>query len=552
MKKLSTLLLLVLISQSWHAQIIISRIEATNITQSSFDINWVNNQVANSYIRYGATPNLELGIIEGGNTQSPSISVSGGFASQVYYVQAFAQVGSVLQMTDTLSFITASNSSGDIKVYFNRPVNTDFASSPENHAVVLPNAIDDTLIAYIERAQHSIDIMVYNLGHASGISDMAGAINQAFLNGRSVRVIYNQDTGNVGVDQLHPDIPKLISPVPQFPNGHGLMHNKVFIFDAYSSNPNRPIVWTGSTNFTTAQINTDPNNVVIVQDQSLAKAYTMEFDEMWGSSSMTPNLTSSRFGPFKKDNTPHYFNIGGRRVECFFSPSDGTNARIIQGVLEATHDLTVNTMLITRNDIVNSIVQTHNNGVPVMVMVNHPNEGNMQAQYDNLQASLQWRITSFSNIPQSGLLHHKLLFANAFGGTDPYVLTGSHNWSTSAENRNDENTLVIYDADIVNQYLQEFMGRLGALVSAEYYEPFSKVVVYPNPATNVIHVNLASEANIDEIRLINAMGIVVQSIPTQVGGLQNISVPLDHYPSGIYFLQIQSQGVVHVEKFVLR
>lgn len=551
MKKFTLVILLLSIHQLWNAQIITTRIESVNITQNSFDIRWTNNQIANSYIRYGVTPNLELGILNAGNVQNPSITITGGFPAQVYYVQAVAQAGSIIQMTDTLPFITASNSSGDIKVYFNRPVNMSFANSPENHAIQLPNAIDDTLIAYINRAQNSIDIMVYNLGSASGMSDIAGAINQAFLNGRSVRLIYNQDTGNTGVALLHPDIPKLISPVPQFPNGHGIMHNKVFIFDAYASNPNRPIVWTGSTNLTTAQINTDPNNVVIVQDQSLAKAYTMEFDEMWGSSSMTPNPTNSLFGPFKKDNTPHYFNIGGKRVECFFSPSDATNARIIQAIREANHDLTVNTMLITRNDIVNAILETHNNGVPVMVMVNHPNEGGMQTQYNTLQASLQWRIMSFSEIPQSGTLHHKLLFANANGGSNPYVLTGSHNWSTSAENRNDENTLVIYDADIVNQYLQEFMGRLGTLVSTAYFAPFSKVSLYPNPATNIIHVNLASEANVSTIRLINAMGAVVTSIHP-VGGSQNLSISLDDYTSGVYFLQIEIDGVVHVEKFVLR
>lgn len=551
MKKFTLAIILISLCQSWSAQIITSRIEALNITQNSFDIRWTNNQSANSYIRYGVTPNLELGVLNAGNVLNPTINIVGGFPAQLYYIQAVAQVGSVIQQTDTLAFITASNSSGDIKVYFNRPVNTSFANSPENHAVQLPNAIDDTLIAYINRAQHSIDIMVYNLGSASGISDMAGAINQAFLSGRAIRVIYNQDTGNNGVALLHPDIPKLISPEPLFPNGHGLMHNKVFIFDAFASNANRPLVWTGSTNLTTQQINTDPNNVVIVQDQSLAKAYVMEFEEMWGSNSLIPNPTNARFGPFKKDNTPHYFNIGGKKVECFFSPSDGTNARIIQGVREATHDLTVNTMLITRNDIVNAILQTHNNGVPVMVLVNHPNEGGMQTQYDNLQSSLQWRIMSFSNIPQSGTLHHKLLFANAHGGTNPFVLTGSHNWSTSAENRNDENTLVIYDADIVNQYLQEFMGRLGGLVSAEFFEPFSQVVVYPNPATNVIHINLASGANIDEIRLVNAMGMVAQTIKP-AGGLQNISIALDAYPAGVYFVQIHSEGVVHVEKFVLR
>ena len=111
--------------------------------------------------------------------------------------------------------------------------------------------------------------------------------------------------------------------------------------------------------------------------------------------------------------------------------------------------------------------------------------------------------------------------------------------------------MVIYDEDIVNQYLQEFMGRLGTLVSAEYFEPFAHVTVYPNPATNMIQVNLASGADVEEIRLVNSLGTVVQVIKPQ-SGLQIIDVALDNCESGVYFLQIQSAGVVHVEKFVLR
>ena len=548
MKKSTLLLLLLGFAGSINAQIIISRIEAANITQTSFNVSWVNNQVANSYIRYGVTPDLELGILQGGNSQNPIINISGGFPSQVFYVQAFAQVGSVLQMTDTLAFITASNSSGDIKIYFNRPVNTNFANSSENHAIQLPNAIDDTLIAYINRAQHSIDIMVYNLGSASGISDMAGAINQAFLNGLSVRVIYNQSTANTGVALLHPDIPKLISPVPEFPNGHGDMHNKVFVFDAYSSNPNRSIVWTGSTNLTTQQINTDPNNVIIVQDQSLAKAYTLEFNEMWGANSMTPNSALARFGPFKKDNTPHYFNIGGRRVECFFSPSDNVNGRIIQAMDDATFDIHVNTMLITRSDIGNAMKAAQDRGVQLRVLVHSPSTTSI---YDDLSDWLDWRLLNYSSLPQTGTLHHKLMFADALIGSNPFVLTGSHNWSTNAQQRNDENTLVIYDADIVNQYLQEFMGRLGDLVSAPYFEPFSQVLVYPNPATNIIHINSTTDANIEEIVLMNAMGEKVKIMNIE-SGPQNLSISLDEFSSGVYFLLIRVEGVVHVEKFVLR
>jgi len=550
MKQWTLVLLLMVFADLSLSQIITSRISAENISTTGFSVKWNNNQVANSFIRYGFTPALELGTLQGGNTQSPSIAISGGFASQVYYAQAVAQVGNIIHQSDTLPFITASNSSGDIRVYFNQPVNIAYANSTDNQATRLTNSIDDTLIAYINRAQHSIDIMVYNLGSAAGISDISGAINQAFLNGRAIRVVYNEDTGNAGIAELHPDIPRLISPESNFPV-YGIMHNKIFVFDAFSSNANRSIVWTGSTNLTTQQINTDPNNVIIVQDQSLAKAYTMEFEEMWGSNTLTPNTSISRFGPDKKDNTPHYFNIGGRRVECYFSPSDGVNSRIIQAITEAQFDVTVNTMLITRNDIITSLIQSHNNGKDVKVIVNHPNEGSMQVQYDNLNATLGYRLMNYSALPQSGTLHHKLMFADAFMGTNPYVLTGSHNWSTAAEVRNDENTLVIYDADIVNLYLQEFMGRLGAVASSDYYSDFSSVSVYPNPTENSINISHASNAEISVIQMLDATGaLLLEIIPSQQ--LDTHTLHLSNFASGVYFIKIMSNGVVHMEKIVLR
>ena len=44
-------------------------------------------------------------------------------------------------------------------------------------------------------------------------------------------------------------------------------------------------------------------------------------------------------------------------------------------------------------------------------------------------------------------------------GSDPVVLTGSHNWSASAEDRNDENTIIVHDATIANIYYQNFVKR---------------------------------------------------------------------------------------------
>jgi phosphatidylserine/phosphatidylglycerophosphate/cardiolipin synthase-like enzyme len=43
--------------------------------------------------------------------------------------------------------------------------------------------------------------------------------------------------------------------------------------------------------------------------------------------------------------------------------------------------------------------------------------------------------------------------------SDPFVITGSMNWSANGEDTNDENTLIIHDAAIANQFYQEFAAR---------------------------------------------------------------------------------------------
>lgn len=449
-----------------------SPVEVSQITQTGFIISWETFLPANCYIRYGNTPDLELGTISGGLTTYPSIEVTGGTAAQLFYVQAVSEEGSNVYESDTLAFITASASSGEITVYFNRPVNNSYANPGTNLAVQLPQLIDDTLIQYLGRAQETIDVAIYNVAApTAGISDIVGALNQAHLNGVRVRVIYNEDTGNTGLANINAAIERLESPAPQWPDGHGIMHNKFVVIDAESSNPNLPLVWTGSTNWTTQQINTDANNVIIIQDQSLARTYQLEFEEMWGGIGDAPNPANSRFGPFKKDNTPHVLSINGKRVECYFSPSDNVNSRIIKAVNESENELIVNTMLITRSDITNAINFKHYSGTDVGVLVNHENE---TSQFPALEIALKGRLADYSTT--TGVLHHKIMMSGVLTGTNPYVLTGSHNWSTSAEDRNDENTLIVYDADVVNQYYQEFMQRYEPIVTPIAFDDFSYAV----------------------------------------------------------------------------
>ncbi len=51
------------------------------------------------------------------------------------------------------------------------------------------------------------------------------------------------------------------------------------------------------------------------------------------------------------------------------------------------------------------------------------------------------------------------------GSTNPVAITGSHNWSASAESINDKNILIIYNADIANQFHHEFYQRFNDLLT---------------------------------------------------------------------------------------
>ncbi len=434
-----------------------SPVKISNISTGGFDLSWTTNFSGSTEILYGNTPDLELGTLSGtGGSTDHIISITGASASEIFYIKAFSVSGSDTAFSAVKVYITQSLSSGDIKVYFNCSV--DHSVSTGTDAIQLYHTIDDTLIRYINRAKYTIDLAIYNFG-VQGISDIAGALNDAFFRGVDVRVVTDGGTNNQGIEQLTGGIKKLASPTT---SEYGIQHNKFVIIDANSADPGDPVVWTGSTNWTDTQINTDPNDVIIIRDQSLARAYTLEFEEMWGSLGMEPDPGNSRFGPYKNDNTPHEFIINGKRVECYFSPSDGVNGKIISTLNTAGHTAFVNTMLITRSDIGYALSDLAQGGITTKVIVKDQNDCT-QTVVNTLTSALG---SDFRESGEPGIHHHKLVIIDeANVNSDPIVLTGSHNWSNSADTRNDENTLIVHDQTIANIYYQEFVVRFRLGVS---------------------------------------------------------------------------------------
>ena len=333
---------------------------------------------------------------------------------------------------------------------------------------------------------------------------------------------------------------------PDSPPRMGIMHNKFMLFDTESADPNDPLVWTGSTNLTTGNINVDANNVIIIQDQSLARGYKIEFEEMWGSISATPDAAKARFGSAKKDNTPHEFEINGKRVESYFSPTDGVNSQIVQHINTANHDVNIATMLLTRTEIANAIAASKTAGNIVNMLTDNASSNIPASINTSLLSALG--ASSYVYYGKSGTMHNKyMIIDQGAPESNPQVWTGSHNWSAGADNENDENTLVIHDATIANIYYQNFAklfkdsnGVITGLSSKET-SVSNRLLVYPNPVLNG-KANIScytQSADNGTIQLIDVTGKIVFEKAVILKNGDNIldySFPGSH--KGLYIIKV--------------
>jgi phosphatidylserine/phosphatidylglycerophosphate/cardiolipin synthase-like enzyme len=456
---------------------ITSSFSQSGMNYNGFNVNWTTNIPGSTGVLYGLTPALELGnefdINAVTDHSYPLVDLEAG---QIYYCQGYSIANGDTVYTPIRPFVTISNSSGTMTAYFNTGVDNSVATT--QNAVQLYEAIDDTLIAYINRAELSLDLTIYDFNN-DNVSNVSEAINAAANRGVQVRFISDGSMAptNTGIGELSSLVNHIYSPVG---DAYNIMHNKFVIIDANHSDPMKPILWSGSTNWTERQLYTDDNSVIIIQDQALARTYTLEFNEMWGSTGATPDTTQSRFGSFKQDNTPHEFIIGSKRVESYFSPSDNVNNQLIQTINTADSNAYFASMLITRYDVAQALIDKHAAGATVEGIIDN---ATTTTQYANLSAELGSDL--HINPDPSIIMHHKYLIVDHNElSNDPLLWVGSHNWTSSANTLNDENTLVVHDANMVNQYYQEFVALIA-------FQPLTG-------CTNPTACNYNSAATIDD------------------------------------------------------
>jgi hypothetical protein len=436
-----------------------SSLTATLVTAISATLNWAAVSGAVNYnIRYRPSGTSTWSTATSGTT---SVAVSGLVPGTIYefQVQTVCAAGSGTYSSSsyfTTLPVSTSASSGKMAIYFNTPVNTTVSTGV--NAIYLNSCMADTLIAYINRAKYSIDIAQYDYNQSSRFGNIATAVNNAYLAGKKVRWIYDGSQPNTGLSLLNPGIHKVASPTS---SAYGIMHDKFVIIDANSTNPNDAVVSTGSEDWGVTQFNSAPNNILFIQDSSLAHAYLAQFNMMWGDTGVIPNPALQKFGPYKTDLGNHIFHIGGKTLELYFSPSDHTDSHIQTSINSANTDLYFGVYTFTQPGDANAIVAKHTAGIYTPGIVDQYSITSGSA-YTILSSGLGSLLKTYTS--SSAIYHNKMMIVDASNTcSDPLVLTGSHNWTNTADTKNDENTLIIHSDTVANIYYQSFYANYTAL-----------------------------------------------------------------------------------------
>lgn len=293
------------------------------------------------------------------------------------------------------------------------------------------------LVNLIKNSTSTIDIAMYGWAN---IPKVVEALEDAQRRGVVIRIVYDTTSSNKA--NYYPETTSFVEKYENIRSDsiegsskltNMLMHNKFFVFD------NRK-VYTGSMNFSTTGLSGfNHNNVIVINSSKIASLYTAEFNQMFDGKFHTLKALSS-------DNKE--INVGNSEVSVFFSPQDKPllNA-VVPIVNKANKYIYVPTFIITHDDLFDALVAAKKRGVDVRFILDATGVHSTNSKVKILRANnIPVKVENFA-----GKMHAKAMIID-----DEYLILGSANFSKSAENKNDENTLLIRNQKLAKLYADYF------------------------------------------------------------------------------------------------
>jgi phosphatidylserine/phosphatidylglycerophosphate/cardiolipin synthase-like enzyme len=210
-----------------------------------------------------------------------------------------------------------------------------------------------------------------------------------------------------------------------------LMHNKFWIFD-------NQIVWTGSTNISVNAVFKQNNNVLVIRSSDVANIYEREFQELW----------TNQFGPRAPSTVNNQWAIlDGAPLQVLFSAEDHAVSNLIALVNDAQVNIRFLAFSFTDYPLAKAMIDRAAAGVDVK---------GVYETFGSTSTGSEMKTFFCAGVPvrQDGnvsFLHDKIIIID-----NSIVVTGSLNYSSNADDSNEENVVILDNPEIAALYMQEF------------------------------------------------------------------------------------------------
>lgn len=126
-------------------------------------------------------------------------------------------------------------------------------------------------------------------------------------------------------------------------------------------------------------------------------------------------------------------------VQALFSPWDNVEGALVDAIAGAKQQVLMQAYLLTSKKIVAALITVHRRGVDVRVLVDAAQLGRVDTSgvRDLVKAGIPvWKETRYQNA------HNKIILIDA-ATKNAIVITGSYNFTWTAQHRNAENILIV-------------------------------------------------------------------------------------------------------------
>jgi len=209
------------------------------------------------------------------------------------------------------------------------------------------------------------------------------------------------------------------------------------------------------------------------------------------------------------------------KTEVYFSLSDNPQKEIIKNINQAQAFINIAMYIFTDREIAIPLVKARERGVKVRLYLD---QDQVDYQYSQsrflVQKGIKTRISTNNYI-----MHNKFAIID-----NRLLLTGSYNWTFSANNRNDENLMVIDDPEIIeifqNQFVNLWTNKYSLERTRQLYK-IAKVYFLPTspasakPEDKIININSASPEELTSILQISEpLAQKIISLREELGGFK--------------------------------